>query len=402
MKSKIVIWTIVALILISSALALGISPAEKNIRVEPNATQTFTYIIINNEHRDFDLKISAVGELADFIKVPDYTIHLNSEEAEKSFEVNITLPSNLEPGERTGKIRLTETIPHVSVGENYVNVQLEVNSKITVIVPYPEKYITASIEVNATKQNEPINVSAFITNLGTRDIGNLKVKFGIVSDDKLITSTETDATSLLRKETKELSTQFELNLTPGDYSAVAKIFYDNNSVDLIKDFKVGDVFVEILDYTKYFIQGRLNKFDVDVTNEWNRKIKNAFALIFIDKFDAIKSITYDLNPYEKKTLVSYWDTAGVELGRYDSNVTVNYVNKTTTKQGEVYVVEPTQLEKTLGRPDYSLYTFVGIIFIILVNLVWLFFMRRKTPPEVEEKAAEVEGGIDNITNKNDQ
>ena len=109
MKYKPIIWTLVALILISNAFALGIAPAKKNIEFTPDdLTKTYTYTIINNENKELDVNIIAIGELADFIELPSEKIYLTSEESEKTFEIKIILPPNLEPGERTGKIRINK------------------------------------------------------------------------------------------------------------------------------------------------------------------------------------------------------------------------------------------------------------------------------------------------------
>jgi hypothetical protein len=379
MKSKILVLTIVALILISSALSLGIAPAKNNIRFEPNTSKTFTYTIINNEARDLDVQISAKGELAEFIRVPENIIHLDANESEKKFNIDITLLQNLEPGERAGKITITETNPKIVVGEKRVGAMLEVNSLISVVVPYPEKYILVDFQIEATDKDSPIKLITNITNVGTTDIKKLKVKFGIIDDNKTLATSETDYVNLSRAETKSLSATFgSLNLSLGQYSAVAKIYYDNNDASLIRDFKAGDEYISILDYTKYFAQGKLNKFDVEVRNEWNKKIRNAFATIFIDKFkEEIKSIGYDLNPYEKKTIVSYWDTTNIELGRYDSNISLHYANKTTEKQGEVYVVKESELSALLESPSYLKYGGIAILVITILNLILFMIIARR-------------------------
>ncbi len=369
MKQKIIVWIIASLILISAAISIGIAPAEKSINFAPNMQEELSYRVINNENRVLDLKIDAIGELAEYAQFAQTDIHLNEDEPEKTFTVKLSFPESLAPGERTLKVRIAESIPSLEVGENYVNARLELISKITVNVPYPEKYVSVNLEVDALKPDEPIKINAKIENLGRKDISNLKAEFGIYEQDTLLQQQSTEETSLLRTDEKELSAMFTLsNYTPGLYSAKAKISYDENSIELGKDFNVGEETISVLDYTKYFTQGKINKFDITVKNEWNRKIRDIYALIYIASFDSIKSIAYDLDPWQEKVLVSYWDTTSVPLGTYESTITIDYINRTTTKKGNVHVITEEEAEKRLEKSNTWLYVLLGAVILLLISL----------------------------------
>lgn len=377
MKTKPIMWIFVFFILAANAFALGIAPAQNNLRFEPGSEINLTYTIINNEARELDIAVSALGELAEFIKVPEKTIHLDDTEKEKRFTVSINLPNNLEPGERLAKIRLTESDPKMILGNNQVSVRLEVNSKITINVPYPKKYVIVDFNVDAEKDGN-LKVSTDITNVGTTDIDKLKIRFAIASENNTFEIIETEEISIPRRETKTLSADFsDLKIPQGEYSAIAKVDYDGTDAVLIRDFNIGDINITILDYTKYFVQGELNKFEIHVKSEWNKKLKNVFAVIFIEGFEKLKSINYDLDPQEEKTIVSYWDTTGVELGEYDSNITLNYVDKAATFQGKVYVVDISEFKSLLERPEYYPYIGIGVLVLTLVNLVLFFIIGRR-------------------------
>ena len=377
MKLKPIAWIVVALILINMALALGLSPAEKTTSYIPGESKTYTYTIINNEHKDLEIDIYAIGQLAGYIEFEQDNISLSSSEETKKFRFAVNLPPDLAPGENIGKIIVEETILKRK-GETGVYAKLRVISKLIVNVPYPDKYITASIEIGDAPKDQPIDIITTVTNLGEEDIDQVEAKFGIFDNKTKIEDLDTEARSLSKGETEKLLTSLDTsNYKEGFYSAIATITYDQQELELGRDFKVGDVYVEILDYTKYFIQGKVNKFDIDVENKWNRKIRNAFALIYIEGFDVLKSLAYDLDPRQIKTIVSYWDTRDVELGKYDSNVTVKYENKTTVKQGNIHVVEEAELRHLLAGPNYTHYLIAGIIILILINLSWFIFIRKR-------------------------
>ena len=380
MKIKPILWTLVFLLLISNALALGLSPAEKTIDYVIGE-RTFTYKIINNEHKNTQLKIYAIGQLNDYITFEQNNITIGPSEETKEFSFTINLPPGLIPGKNIGKIVIEETILQ-KTSETGVYAKLRIISKLIVNVPYPDKYIKVVIEINDTPKDQPVDIVTKITNLGKLDIDKVEAKFGIFDNKTKIEELETKTESLAKGKTKNLLTSLNTSsYKEGFYSAIATIVYDQQELELGRDFKVGEEYIDILDYTKYFIQGKVNKFDIDVENKWNRKIRNAFALIYIEGFEAIKSMTYDLDPWQIKTIVSYWDTSDIDLGTYDSNVTLKYINKTSAKQGKVHVVEESELKHLLGGTNYAVYIIIGIILLILINLYWIRIFKRKLKNE---------------------
>ena len=380
--SCVVLCLVMSIFLLSSASALGISPAKKIIRFTPNAPQSFTYQIINNEHKAMNLTIYAIGELANFtsIKTPD--IKVSKEEETKDFEFTITPPADLQPGERIGKIVVEEFIPELKIGETRVYAKLKVISKIYIDVPYPEKYIDIDIDINDTEVGKPLDIIATITNLGTRDISSVQATFGVYEEEKKINESVTESESLARGDTKKLFASVDTtSFKPGAYSAIATVNYDNYILELGRDFKVGDVYIEILDYTKYFLIETVNRFDIDVENQWNKKIRNAYATIKIDnetkKVADLRSVAYDIDPREKKIVTSYWDTKEVGLGDYNANMTILYINKSTTKLGKVHVVNVEEYEKHLEKPLLKIIILIIIASVITALNFWFALRRRR-------------------------
>jgi len=381
---KIIELVLIAVLLSNLAYSLGISPAEKALHYTPGEEQTFELTVINNEHARMSLNVYSLGELAEFITIEPKEVVFDEGEAEKKVNVTIKAPDNLDPGERTAKVKISETVPNVKVGESYVNVKLEVASKITIDVPYPEKYIIARLDVNATPEKDII-INLTVNNLGTKDIGNIKANLGIYEGDKLIAETKTNGVRLGRREGYTFSQNINLNwLKEGVYTLKTLISYDDNYAELGKDFLIGEEKIEIKDYTKYFVQGKVNKFDVEVENKWNRKIKNAFAQIFIEGFDAIKSVSYDLEPWQNKVIISYWDTSDINIGSYASNITLHHNDKVDYKEGIVHVIDESELgrisqESPLGflNNKWVIYVIILFGFITLININWYILARKK-------------------------
>ena len=382
---RIIAMCILIAMLANTALGLGMTPAFKEIKYTPGENQTIEFTVINNEHRTLTLNVGSLGELAEYVTIDPHQLEFDEEEREKTVRVTINPPKNLDPGDRTVKIKISEFIPNVQIGENYINIKLEITSKITVQVPYPEKYVLVKLSINPN-ENEEIEVKATVENLGTKDIKGIKATFGIYNQDDQLQEKEAEETSLDRKLDHIFSETFDAkDFAQGEYTIKAKIEYDDNLVELGRDLTIGEEEVIISDYTKYFVQGRINKFDIEVKNNWNRKIRNAFALIYIDGFDVIKSLAYDLEPLQEKILVSYWDTSDVDKGDYNSNITVHHNDKINFKEGTVHVLDEgefgarlrLQEPSSLLKNKWILGIIILGILITIINLNWFLFSKRR-------------------------
>ncbi len=89
---------LLAVLVCSSALALGIGTNNKVIKYEPNVQKSASVYIINDEHKDMNVEISAAGSLAEYATVPN-TLFVSASEDIKKFSIDFTLPKGLEEGD---------------------------------------------------------------------------------------------------------------------------------------------------------------------------------------------------------------------------------------------------------------------------------------------------------------
>jgi hypothetical protein len=72
---------------------------------------------------------------------------------------------------------------------------------------------------------------------------------------------------------------------------------------LARIFAIGKAIIEIYDYTKYFVKGEINKFEIEAKSNWNKKIKDVYSKVLIHKdgkiLDELRTSLYDFMPYEK-------------------------------------------------------------------------------------------------------
>lgn len=365
--------------MLGNASALGISPAKKTIEFS-SVSQEFTYTAINNEKMNMNLSIYSIGELADYIFFENKNIYMAADESARDFKVKINLPSNLAPGERVGKIVIEQLISSADVGGTNVYAKFKVISNINVNVPYPEKFVDVKLDINGTESGKPLGIKATIKNLGTKNIDNLQTTFGIYEGESLLNLSDLPSTPLEIGDSVDLFMNLDTkNFSTGEYTAVAEVSYDNYVLEIGKEFNVGEEYIKILDYTKYFLAESVNKFDIDVQNEWNKKIRNAYARILVENGGVadLRSVSYDLEPREKSIIVSYWDTKGVSLGDYNSNITLLYSNKSTEEIGKLHVVSPEDYKPAAKKPSLILYIIIAVAFLILINVIILLLSKKR-------------------------
>jgi LPXTG-motif cell wall-anchored protein len=84
--------------------------------------------------------------------------------------------------------------------------------------------------------------------------------------------------------------------------------------------------------------------------------------------------------------VSYWDTAGVRVGTYETEVSINYGDKSSKKSLQ-FDVEENELiiiglgyviSEDGGESNTLMFVLIGVIvLLVLVNILWFFLFRKK-------------------------
>jgi len=357
--------------LLPFCLSLGISPASKTIVMDKDqaSEQQFVYYIINNEHKNARLKVYATGELAEWIRFDRDTIDISENEEIKEFKWRMKLPK-LEYGKHEGKIVVEEMLQQIAVNGTNVYAKLKLVSKISVVVPYPEKYVDVSLDVY--EKNGKLNVAANITNLGMEEINSLKLTYNIFSptDEKPLKSIATEKKSLDVSHTIQFLNTIDVSdFKPGEYSIVASVDYDGYILEVGKDFAVGNAIIEIYDYTKYFVEGKINKFEIEAKSNWNKKIKNVYSKVLIHKdgkiLDELRTSLYDFMPYEKQVMSTYWNV-DVPKGSYSANISLIYMNKSTEKQGQIYVVGKEKFLLVKWLPAIVAFFVLLLVFVLIL------------------------------------
>ena len=383
---KIIIITLLTILLIQNAYALGITPARTTINFEPNLNQEFTVTILNNQNKETRVDISLEGNLKQHISLEKNTVTLKPNENKKlNFKVN--LPEKIEkPGNHDIEIVITEIPLEPKSTQTTVQAAVSVSSQIRIKIPYPGKYAEADLEIYSLDDKVFITIPIF--NLGQETIkpfANIK----ILQQDKKLADITTNPIELNSKQNKKIKAEWDAP-SIGKYKVTAKVFYANKEIDLEKEFLVGDIFIKIIDlkFGKFKLK-EIVKLDIIIKNGWNEIINNVYSEVFIKNQKGItvsnlKTPSFNINPLEEKTLTAYWDTKDIIPGIYDIIIKLNYNNKKSEKTIQVDVQEDSITKTTELRPmpspikpNKTILILSIIILIILAILVFIYLKTRE-------------------------
>ena len=197
---------------------------------------------------------------------------------------------------------------------------ISVKTKINVHVPYPDKFLEGEINVVEGGEGNKALFLVPIINRGKLDIVNAKAIIDIYTPlNEKIVSLESESISLNSLKREQLSLEWNANVNPGRYLALGTVVYDNNILNLEKEFNVGELILEIQEIVvKDFELGGIAKFSALVENKWSDDLKDVYLniLVYNDEGETMadfKSPTYDIDSLSKSDMVAYWDTG--EIGR---------------------------------------------------------------------------------------
>ena len=143
MNNKILILGILLVLTIGDILALGVTPGKNTLIYPSELNGTFSFKILNSEHKNFGVSISVSGELEDYIKLSETNYIFSSNEDSKEIFYTLNIPENLSYGEHKTQIVISE----MEEGDSNFGGNVGVITGLSIFVPYPNKYIESDLHV---------------------------------------------------------------------------------------------------------------------------------------------------------------------------------------------------------------------------------------------------------------
>jgi hypothetical protein len=406
-KELVIVMMIGAIILILSgkALAIGVSPGRTTINFESEAEKEVPLTIINNDKQAMTVVIYIRGELKEYIKLSQETLTFAQGEETKSISYKVKLPKSFEkPGVQSAEIVVMEVREEskiktdkgevIIVDSPAINARLAVISQLYVYVLHPGKYLETTIEAIPNEGKTRFIIP--ITSRGKLGIGAASATIDIYApNNERVATIKTNTESVQSEERKELFASWDheqAQARPGKYRAVATTTYDGETAYADKEFEIGIKKLEIENIeVNDFKLGEIAKFNILVNNEWSEKMNEVNVRLEVYNKEGqtmadFTSANYEVPPLSKKELLSYWDTTGVDEGKYEGRLTLNYDGKSEERQIMIEISKKSiEVEGFTGKAVFStdkkLTTqniLIGVvILLVIINAVWFFLFLRK-------------------------
>jgi hypothetical protein len=362
-KSLLIVLFLLLNLLLNLTLVygLGVSPADESIYFKPNSTLELEFNIINSESNTFEANLGAYGEIKDFMFFENPTVQVNADAYRIPFKLIIKLPSEMEPGIRTGGIKIT---PYFETGGGgnlaaYVSPQIPIRIK----VPYPSKYADITLVVLKVDEGTPLPLYITFDNLGSEDILKAGAMIDIYDPEvNFITNVVAPEISVSKSTLGTTRAEPGPILKRGLYRAAVKAYYDEFNETLETNFTMGDPLVRIKELlTKELSLNTINRVTFKVHSEWNTELSVVGFLKINGNQNEIPS--FKLGKGEEKEATGFLDTAGLQPGDYILNITLTYADQLKTE------IFPVTISEKAAKPEALLTLPVIIMFAILIFII---------------------------------
>ncbi len=395
-KSILLIAFLIVMISLASieyADAVGLSSNSLKVVLDfkPNLKRTFTYAVLTNAGRIMDYPLSVKGIDSDYFHLSTDKFEQVPSGESRTFSVDMELPEQVEaPGIHDTLICVIEGEGRV---EGAIGTRVEMCASVAFRVLYYSKYLVIeNMNVPNADRGDIIPIDLVVKSWTEQDISNLKATIDIFGPDekgydKKITTLYSDEKSLPSNGKKILSAYLNTeNLDPGEYRAVATVFYDGNEANISKSFRIGLLTVKLLNYTQLFERGKVNKFDVLVDSRWNRMIDYIYADINIGN-DSIRTPSSSLESWKNTTLTAYWDLTEKKTGTYKGNIILHYGENSSMQEINVKVV--------IGKEEIRRImtsTIIGAIVVILIAILVILSLKTIKMNRKENEGKKIKSG----------
>ena len=355
--------------------AIGISPGRIEVGFEPGFNYRYNFYVRGSD-RAMDIhvytKISEECGLGEYINPTINKLRLSPGEI-VYFDVGVSLPQEMpEPGKHDCRV-IAEEIPPEGVGG--VAAYSAVSTQIWIWVPYPQKYIEATLSAPNVNLSERVPFTVTLESRGLENVtagGTIKVTD---SDSRNLATLTTSPVFVESLGSGLLTAEWDTTGVPaGRYSATATVDYGSDAPAVsTAGFKIGDMLVRInnITYPEHIYPKDIAKIYLTLDSFWNDEIDGVYVNLEVRKDGTTlansRSESFVINAWSSETVPIFWDTEDLGEGTYDAIFTVHYSGRTTSVQDSV------RIESILDPYNMIL----SIVAIVAVAMAILLYRRRK-------------------------
>jgi hypothetical protein len=371
-KNQLIVIVCLLSALAHSASATFISPGKVKLEFEPNLEKDLIFYVGGAAN----INVTISGQYREWAQVVSVTpVHDANFKDARRVIVHLKLPEFIE---KPGENKIAVVAREVSPGGGMISAAVQVSSPIRIYVPYPGIYVLTQFIVPDVNENETVELKILANNRGYENISMAWGEIDILREDEsVVTTLETERAPLLSREEKPYTAEWDtLGYPAGPYKAFARFFYRDNVTEMRHDFRIGNLVVNILNFTRSVEAESINPFGVIVQGGWNSPIQNVYAIVTVNG-TSFQTPSESLEPWEIKELKGYFDTKGIKPGTYNADVVAYFHGRTALMSGDLEIVS-TQKSSLLENPAL-IYGGMGFILLtlLLTGVIMFLVLRRK-------------------------
>jgi len=348
------------------ASSLGLTPAIIEQDFESNGKFLVTFSVLGASE-DQNLFVFAEGDFSEYV-----TFDKTNFTGGTTFTAYMDLPAQTI---KYGKNKLYIKVKEIFEADVGIGTKLEIGALIIIRVPYPGKYAEIrSFEVNEVNENESVIFISKIENMGSQSI-TANVSVDIFSQEQMIESIFLGSKEIKPRETKSFAGATK-GYSAGVYNATAILDYGGAVKDKNeKQFRVGGLFVDIINWTSKIIQGKISEFEIEIESKWNNDIENVYTEVSISKeggfSDVFKTPSIKLGRWERAKLKGFVNAENLEAGEYEAKIILFYEGKTTEKIVNVEIVSG-ELNTMIIK-----YAIIAVIVVLILVVIFVIIILKK-------------------------
>ena len=311
------------------------------------------------------INLSIEGDLAEYATLSDLT----DVDGRKGFTLYIKFPESLEPGTHDVIVRVKEVALEES---GLIGVAISTGKRIKFWALDPGKFALFGFSTGNLNVNESIDFTISAGSYGEQTINDIYGIIEILFNGEIIKTIESGHISLESKEKKSTKANFDaIGLIPGDYIARSKIVWDGNETIIEKEFRIGSLNLQIINFTREIKKANIAEMFVEIESKWNNDVKGVNAEVFIDKVLIGTSLDYDIEKWGKVNVPVYVSLKDVEVGEHNIEIVLNYEEESSFLNSKINVLEPPR------EIDWIKIGLMSVIVILIISLLYLWIITFK-------------------------
>jgi len=369
---KVIFLLIIFILFFPSVESIGLGGMKLSpIMYVPGNSIVNHYYIIDTS---MPVAITVGGSFGNYVNV---TPAINNE-----FDFIINFPEKPIP---SGTYSLSLNVAEVAAeGDNTINSLTSVSKQFIVEVYSMDKLIIASLSAPSVNENGTIHFAVDLQSITYSDIDSVGAKI-IISNLNNVTLAEvnTNRISLPALGHETITASFNTTgLRPAEYFARAYIDYDGKQKRSDASFRIGNMDLILLNYTKYLEQG-FSTFQVKVFNNWGNPLRNVYAKFTLND-DILRSLlqtpSINLEPWQEGILEGIVKV-DIPAGEHKGIIQLVYEGEQKEEpiQFTVKEVIPVAVEKVkddleLIKKNMIIQVMTVVMILLIILIIFLFKM----------------------------